>query len=285
MIWTRSDRGQLYDSNTSPSPLSFLPPCHETARRSRSGSLSTSPLVESLARWKRCVLHIPALLVLTPPLVVLPATRHHQGADAALQVRQRTRGMYPARSERKPYTKNGGRRSRAVSSRLASESCSAKRHLRCTRGSARSCRALSLKWPSASQASRRTKAGWRTKLQGRRALATFSSVCRTPLTASSTGSHGCCSPWLAGLAAGTTEAIAVVCPMEVVKIRLQAQQHSLVDPLEAPRYRNAAHAAYTIIREEGLSTLYRGVSLTALRQATNQGERSTLVACLAKSEL
>lgn len=59
--------------------------------------------------------------------------------------------------------------------------------------------------------------------------------------------------------------------MEVVKIRLQAQQHSLADPLEAPKYRNAAHAVYTIVREEGFATLYRGVSLTALRQATNQG--------------
>ena len=59
--------------------------------------------------------------------------------------------------------------------------------------------------------------------------------------------------------------------MEVVKIRLQAQSHSLADPLEVPRYRNAAHAAYQIIREEGFSTLYRGVTLTALRQATNQG--------------
>ena len=60
-------------------------------------------------------------------------------------------------------------------------------------------------------------------------------------------------------------------PMEVIKIRLQAQMHSLADPLEAPRYRNAAHAAYTIVREEGFTALYRGVSLTALRQATNQG--------------
>ncbi|KAF8554923.1 mitochondrial carrier [Imleria badia] len=81
--------------------------------------------------------------------------------------------------------------------------------------------------------------------------------------------------FVAGLGAGTSEAIAVVCPMEVVKIRLQAQQHSLVDPLETPRYRNAAHAVYTIVREEGLSTLYRGVSLTALRQATNQGANFT----------
>ncbi|ELU42021.1 succinate:fumarate antiporter [Rhizoctonia solani AG-1 IA] len=79
----------------------------------------------------------------------------------------------------------------------------------------------------------------------------------------------------AGLGAGVTEAVAVVTPMEVVKIRLQAQQHSLADPLEVPRYRNAAHAAYTIVREEGFSTLYRGVSLTALRQATNQGANFT----------
>lgn len=78
--------------------------------------------------------------------------------------------------------------------------------------------------------------------------------------------------FLAGLGAGTTEAVAVVNPMEVVKIRLQAQQHSLADPLEVPRYRNAAHCLYTIIREEGPLTLYRGVALTAARQATNQGK-------------
>lgn len=75
----------------------------------------------------------------------------------------------------------------------------------------------------------------------------------------------------AGLGAGITEAVAVVTPMEVVKIRLQAQQHSLADPLDTPRYRNAGHAVYTIVREEGVATLYRGVTLTALRQATNQG--------------
>ncbi|KAF8652286.1 hypothetical protein AX16_004475 [Volvariella volvacea WC 439] len=91
----------------------------------------------------------------------------------------------------------------------------------------------------------------------------------------STGKTSVGMIFLAGLGAGTTEAVAVVTPMEVVKIRLQAQQHSLADPLEAPRYRNAGHAVYTIIREEGVSTLYRGVSLTALRQATNQGANFT----------
>lgn len=76
----------------------------------------------------------------------------------------------------------------------------------------------------------------------------------------------------AGLGAGTSEAVLVVTPMEVVKIRLQAQSHSLADPLEVPQYRNAAHAVYRIVTEEGISALYRGVTLTAVRQATNQGE-------------
>ena len=58
--------------------------------------------------------------------------------------------------------------------------------------------------------------------------------------------------------------------MEVIKIRLQAQHHSMADPLDIPKYRNAAHAAYTVLKEEGVSAVYRGVSLTALRQGTNQ---------------
>ncbi len=55
-------------------------------------------------------------------------------------------------------------------------------------------------------------------------------------------------------------------PMEVIKIRLQAQHHSMADPLDIPKYRNAAHALYTVVKEEGVGALYRGVSLTALRQ-------------------
>jgi solute carrier family 25 citrate transporter 1 len=63
-----------------------------------------------------------------------------------------------------------------------------------------------------------------------------------------------------------TEAVAVVTPMEVIKIRLQAQHHSMADPLDIPKYRNAAHALYTVVKEEGIGALYRGISLTALRQ-------------------
>lgn len=48
--------------------------------------------------------------------------------------------------------------------------------------------------------------------------------------------------------------------------RLQAQRHSLADPLEVPKYRSAPHALFTIIKEEGFLALYKGVGLTALRQ-------------------
>ena len=82
--------------------------------------------------------------------------------------------------------------------------------------------------------------------------------------------------FVAGLAAGVTEAVAVVTPMEVIKIRLQAQHHSMADPVDVPKYRNAAHAFYTVLREEGAGALWRGVSLTALRQGSNQAVNFTV---------
>ncbi|KAJ2472419.1 Mitochondrial succinate-fumarate transporter [Coemansia sp. RSA 2322] len=90
-----------------------------------------------------------------------------------------------------------------------------------------------------------------------------------------TGAVSTSAVFLAGLGAGVTEAVAVVTPMDVIKIRLQAQRHSTVDPMDVPKYRNALHAAYTIVKEEGPMTLYKGVALTALRQATNQAVNFT----------
>ncbi|KAI8142163.1 mitochondrial carrier domain-containing protein [Fennellomyces sp. T-0311] len=81
--------------------------------------------------------------------------------------------------------------------------------------------------------------------------------------------------FFAGLAAGTTEAVMVVSPMDLIKIRLQAQRNSMADPMDIPKYRNAPHAAYTIVKEEGFRALYKGVALTALRQATNQAANFT----------
>jgi solute carrier family 25 citrate transporter 1 len=74
---------------------------------------------------------------------------------------------------------------------------------------------------------------------------------------------------LAGLAAGATESVMVVTPMDVIKIRLQAQRHSMTDPLDIPKYRNAGHCAYVMIKEEGFMSLYKGVTLTIIRQGTN----------------
>ncbi|KAJ3184768.1 hypothetical protein HDU85_001446 [Gaertneriomyces sp. JEL0708] len=88
--------------------------------------------------------------------------------------------------------------------------------------------------------------------------------------------------FIAGLAAGTTEAVLVVTPMDVIKIRLQAQRHSMTDPLDIPKYRNAAHCAYVMVKEEGVSSLYKGVGLTALRQATNQAANFTVYQWLRK---
>lgn len=146
---------------------------------------------------------------------------------------------------------------------------------------------------------------------------------RTLLADKQTGKVSTGNTFIAGLMAGVTEAVMVVNPMEVVKIRLQAQH--LAEPAlkvaknvvataatpngatanivasttvsatatatasasasaastsagatAAPKYRNAVHAAYTIVKEEGFGALYRGVSLTAARQATNQGANFTV---------
>eukprot|EP01137_Pigoraptor_chileana_P026836 Opistho-2@8703 len=81
--------------------------------------------------------------------------------------------------------------------------------------------------------------------------------------------------FLAGTMAGVTEAVLVVTPMDVLKIRLQAQRHSLADPHDIPKYRGMPHAFVTIVREEGPSALYKGVVPTVLRQASNQAVNFT----------
>jgi solute carrier family 25 (mitochondrial citrate transporter), member 1 len=57
-----------------------------------------------------------------------------------------------------------------------------------------------------------------------------------------------------------------------LQIRLQSQHHSLIDPTQRQhrKYRNVFQTAWTIIREEGLAALYKGVIPTMLRQGCNQ---------------
>ncbi|KXS16586.1 mitochondrial carrier [Gonapodya prolifera JEL478] len=90
-----------------------------------------------------------------------------------------------------------------------------------------------------------------------------------------TGKTGFWATFVSGLAAGVTESVLVVTPMDVLKIRVQAARASMTDPSEAAKYRNLFTAAYTIVKEEGPFALYKGVGFTALRQATNQAVNFT----------
>jgi len=73
--------------------------------------------------------------------------------------------------------------------------------------------------------------------------------------------------FLAGLGAGVTEAILVVCPMETVKVKL------IHDQSTAKRYKGLVHGISTIVKEEGLGGIYKGLTATILKQGTNQGIR------------
>eukprot|EP00529_Nitzschia_sp_RCC80_P020204 CAMPEP_0113482876 /NCGR_PEP_ID=MMETSP0014_2-20120614/23145_1 /TAXON_ID=2857 /ORGANISM="Nitzschia sp." /LENGTH=425 /DNA_ID=CAMNT_0000376407 /DNA_START=264 /DNA_END=1541 /DNA_ORIENTATION=- /assembly_acc=CAM_ASM_000159 len=81
----------------------------------------------------------------------------------------------------------------------------------------------------------------------------------------------------AGLASGLTEAVLIVTPAEVCKIRMQSQHHSLMDATarQHRKYKGVAHTAVTIVREEGLGALYKGVVPTMLRQGCNQAVNFT----------
>jgi solute carrier family 25 citrate transporter 1 len=83
--------------------------------------------------------------------------------------------------------------------------------------------------------------------------------------------------FLAGLGAGVTEAVLVVTPAEVCKIRMQAQFHSMTDPTQvaARKYRNVVQTAVLIVKEEGPQALYQGLAPTVLRQGCNQAVNFT----------
>jgi solute carrier family 25 citrate transporter 1 len=83
--------------------------------------------------------------------------------------------------------------------------------------------------------------------------------------------------FLAGLASGLTEAILVVTPAEVCKIRMQSQFHSMMDPAQKQhrKYTNVLQTAFVISKEEGIGALYKGVVPTMLRQGCNQAVNFT----------
>ncbi|KAK9715997.1 hypothetical protein RND81_06G204700 [Saponaria officinalis] len=77
---------------------------------------------------------------------------------------------------------------------------------------------------------------------------------------------------VSGFGAGVLEALVVVTPFEVVKIRLQQQRG--LSP-ELLKYKGPIHCAGMIIREEGILGLWAGASPTVMRNGTNQAAMFT----------
>ena len=71
----------------------------------------------------------------------------------------------------------------------------------------------------------------------------------------------------AGFGAGVTEALCIVTPFEVVKIKLQQQRGTDAATL---RYKGPLHCAAAVVREHGPLGLWAGAAPTVLRNGTNQ---------------
>jgi len=74
---------------------------------------------------------------------------------------------------------------------------------------------------------------------------------------------------IAGLCAGACEAVAAVTPMETIKVKFVHDQLMSSNP----RFRGLFHGVSTIVKEEGIFGIYRGVFATILKQSTNQAIR------------
>ncbi|XP_073277138.1 mitochondrial succinate-fumarate transporter 1-like [Primulina huaijiensis] len=77
---------------------------------------------------------------------------------------------------------------------------------------------------------------------------------------------------VAGFGAGVLEALVIVTPFEVVKIRLQQQRG--LSP-ELLKYKGPVNCAQMIIREEGFLGLWAGATPTIIRNGTNQAAMFT----------
>lgn len=80
---------------------------------------------------------------------------------------------------------------------------------------------------------------------------------------------GKASGFIAGLGAGTLEAIFVTTPQETIKVKLI---HDMFKS-EVPKYKGTIHGIRTIIKEQGIAECYKGVTPTIIKVATAQGTR------------
>jgi len=78
------------------------------------------------------------------------------------------------------------------------------------------------------------------------------------------------SSMLAGLFAGACEAVLAVTPMETIKTKFI---HDLNSPPDQRKYKGLIHGVRTIVKQEGISGVYKGLFPTLLKQSTNQATR------------
>lgn len=105
----------------------------------------------------------------------------------------------------------------------------------------------------------------------------FQKIKGAPLPISGRPQYDSSVTFAAGLASGLTEAVVIVTPAEVCKVRLQSQYNSLMDPSQLARkkYTNVIQTAITIVKEEGFGALYKGIVPTMMRQGCNQAVNFT----------
>ncbi|EDW80926.1 uncharacterized protein Dwil_GK11788, isoform B [Drosophila willistoni] len=73
---------------------------------------------------------------------------------------------------------------------------------------------------------------------------------------------------LCGLGAGVCEAILAVTPMETIKVKFINDQRSA-----NPKFKGFAHGVGQIVKSEGISGVYKGLTATILKQGSNQAIR------------
>lgn len=76
--------------------------------------------------------------------------------------------------------------------------------------------------------------------------------------------------FIAGLGAGTMEAILVTTPQETIKVKLINDSFRTDGP---PKYRNFFHGVRTIVTESGINGIYKGVVPTIVKVSTAQATR------------
>eukprot|EP00471_Norrisiella_sphaerica_P000440 CAMPEP_0184488088 /NCGR_PEP_ID=MMETSP0113_2-20130426/10520_1 /TAXON_ID=91329 /ORGANISM="Norrisiella sphaerica, Strain BC52" /LENGTH=336 /DNA_ID=CAMNT_0026870565 /DNA_START=367 /DNA_END=1374 /DNA_ORIENTATION=+ len=86
-----------------------------------------------------------------------------------------------------------------------------------------------------------------------------------------------------GMAAGTTEALLVVTPFEVVKTKLQAQVTRTSEKGAPMKYRGPIDCAAKVVQKYGFGALWKGAGPTVFRQATNQASMFTAYSWMRKN--